>query len=250
MKHTAFVLLSGILLAGCAGGPAAVRHFSLVPTESNGRPMQGFDSTTTMESRQPGSIVSMRADDQFSQFGASFIVAVQNKSQAPIAFGPQNVSATVNGKAIPVMGADALDARVKGEARGYLRATSRTGEVDIEKATAEATREYRFNNYGGNPAGQGGNSGCAMAIDGCRSYRVDRDNREADAKVVADAAIKLQQNSQLISRKALRTQSVAPEGVTGGLIVVEPPREGGAVNLVVTVNGQQHRFTFSATPAA
>jgi uncharacterized lipoprotein YajG len=243
-------LLAGSLLAACAGGPAAAHHFSLIPTESNGQALNGFDSTTTMESRQPGGIVSVRAENQFSNFGASFIVAVQNKSGAPMEFGPQNISASVNGKPNAVLAADELDARVKSEARGYLRATSRTSDVGAENATPAATREYRYNNYGGNAAGTGGFSGCAMAVDNCRNYRVDRDNREAEAKLIADTAVKLQQSTQLISRKALRRENVAPEGVTGGVIVVEPPKAGGPVKLVVTVNGNEHKFTFAATPAA
>ena len=250
MKRLAIALFAGSLLAACAGGPSAVQRFSLIPTESNGQALSGYDSKTTLESRQPGGIVSVRADDQFSQFGASFIVAVQNKSGGAMEFGPRNISASVNGKPIAVLAADDLDARVKGQARGYLRATSRTGGVDVEKATPTVSREYRFNNYGGNAAGQGGNAGCAATDDGCRSYRVDRDNREADAKLLADAAAKLQQNTALISQKALRTESVAPEAMAGGVIVVEPPKEGGPVKLVVTVNGQQHRFTFAATPTA
>jgi hypothetical protein len=255
MNHASIALFAGTLLAGsllaaCASTPGAAQHFSLVPTESNGQALTGYDSTTTLESRQPGGIVSVRADDQFAEFGASFIVAVHNKSGGPLEFGPQNISATVNGKAIPVLAADELDERVKDQARGYLRATSRTGGVDFEAASAQATREYRFNNYGGNAAGQGGLSGCATVDDACRSYRTDQVNREADAKLVAETAVKLQQNMQLISRKALRPASVAPEGIAGGVIVVEPPRGGGPVKLVITVNGAQHRFTFAATPAA
>ena len=53
-----------------------------------------------------------------------------------------------------MLAADELDARVKAEARGYLRATTRTGQVDIEQATAEVAREYRFNNFGGRAGGQ------------------------------------------------------------------------------------------------
>jgi hypothetical protein len=243
-------LLAGSLLAACASGPKTAQHFNLIPTESNGQALTGFDSTTTMESRQPGGIVSVRAENQFSQFGASFIIAVQNKSGGPMEFGPKNISATVNGKPTAVLAAEELDQRVKNEARGYLRATSRTSDVGAENATLAATREYQYNNYGGNAAGTGGFSGCAMALDGCRNYRVDRDNREADAKLIAEAALKLQLSSQLISHKALRRENVAPEGVAGGVIVVEPPKGGGPVKLVVTVNGKEHKFTFAATPTA
>jgi hypothetical protein len=243
------VLLIGALaasLAACATGAAP--HYSLVPVKSNGQELAGLDSRTILESRQPGGIVSVRADDQFAAFGASFIVAVQNKSGGAIEFGPQDIAASVNGKAVPVLAADELDARVKADARGYIRATSRTGTVDISNATAEATREYRFNNYGGCAAG---NSGCQIySADNGSIYRQDRLAREIQAETVADTALKLQINSALIARKALRKMSVAPEQLGGGVLVVQPPASGGPVDLTITFNGRKHQFTFTARPVA
>ena len=88
-------------------------------------------------------------------FGASFIVAVQNKrTGARPEFGPGNIPPPINGERFAVLAADELDAKVKDDSRGYLRATPATGTVDIEAATAQVTREYRFNNFGGCPAGE------------------------------------------------------------------------------------------------
>ena len=239
--------LTVLLAASACTTPQQVTRFSLVPVQSNGTDLPGLDSRTILESRQPGGIVSVRADDQFAAFGAGFIVAVHNKSGGPLDFGPGNVEASVNGQKLAVLAATELDEKVKAEARGYLRATSRTGQVDIEQASAEVTREYRFNNYGGRAAGA---PSLAYSDDQGAGYRQDRIARETEAKNIAEAAAKLQTNQVLISQKALRPALVAPEQMAGGVIVVEPPKTGGKIDLTVTFNGQKHRFAFSASPAA
>ena len=71
-----------------------------MPVSTNGQDLVGLTGAAMIESRQPGGIVSVRADTQFSDFGASFIVAVQNKTEGAADFGPQNISATVDGKAL------------------------------------------------------------------------------------------------------------------------------------------------------
>lgn len=243
--------LAGILAAaaaGCSTTPTPQVTYSLVPTKSNGQSLPGLDAKTTLESRQPGGIVSIRGDNQFAAFGAGFIVAVQNKGTGPVEFGPGNISASINGKAVPVLAAEELDARIKDDIRSFMRATSRTGTVDIEAATAEATREYRFNNFGGCPAGQ---SGCQIySEDNGSGYRQDRLNREIEAENTLAAAQALQQNQALITQRALKASTVAPEAMAGGVMVIEPPKGGGAVDLTITFNGQTHRFSFAATPTA
>jgi hypothetical protein len=242
------ILAAFAVLAAAACTTAPPTRYALIPVNSNGTDLPGLDSRTILESRQPGGIVSVRADEQFAAYGASFVIAVQNKSGESVLFGPNDIQASVNGQRLAVLAADELDAKVKGDARGYIRATSRTGEVDIEAASAEVTREYRFNNFGGCPAGQGR---CQIeSADNGSVYRQDRINRELQAKTVADVALKLQANQALIAQKALRVAPVAPEQFSGGVVVVQPPTSGGKVDLTVTFNGQKHRFAFTATPAA
>ena len=235
------------LLAAPACTTSEPTRYSLVPVQSNGTDLPGLDTLTILESRQPGGIVSVRADERYEFFGVGFMVAVHNKSGGPVDFGPGNVVASINGQAIPVLSADELDARLKGVLRGRLRATSRTGSVAIENASAEVAREYRFNNYGGCPAGEGT---CQIfSDDGGSIYRQDRIARELQTKTIVESALTLQVGQALIQR-ALRPALVAPEQMAGGVIVVEPPKDGGKVDLTVTFNGQKHRFAFTATPAA
>jgi hypothetical protein len=231
--------------AGCTTAPPM--RYTLVPVQSNGTDLPGLDSRTILESRQPGGIVSVRADEQFAAFGAGFIIAVHNKSGGSALFGPNDIQASANGERLAVLAADELEAKVKAEARGYLRANSRTGEVDIEAASAQVTRDYRFNNFGGRPAGE---PSLAYSEDNGSVYRQDRLNRELEAETIAEAARKMQINQALIAKKALRATPVPPEQMAGGVVVVQPPRSGGKVDLTVTFNGQKHRFAFTATPAA
>jgi hypothetical protein len=235
-----------IAASACSSQPQT--RYALTPIHAGGADLPGLDSRTTVESRQPGSIVSVRPSDQFAELGPGLVIAVQNKGSAPASFGPHDIEATINGARVAVLAADEMDARMKGDLRGYLRATQRTDTVDIEQASAEVSREYRFNNYGGCPAGQGR---CQIgSADFGSGYRHDRINREAQAQNVAEAAIVLQANQALISQRALQAYTIAPDQIAGGVIVLQPPRSGGKLDLTVTFNGQKHRFSFSATPSA
>ena len=226
----------------------AAPKFDLAPTRANGQDLVGIDSTTLIESRQPGGIVSVRADNSFAEFGASFIVAVHNKSGAAAEFGPANITATANGKPLKVLAAADLEDQSTAQARGYIRATTFNEGVDIDAASETTNREYRFNNYGGCPAGQGD---CQVfSGDNGSGYRQDRIKRTREADTVASVATQLAANRALIARRALRPSSVAPEQMAGGAVVIYPPKAGGPVDIVVTFNGQKHSFSFNARPAA
>ncbi len=235
------------LLAASACTTDVPARYALVPVQANGADLPGLGSSDIIESRQPGGIVSVRADERYEFFGAGFVVAVHNKSGDPLDFGPANIAASIDGKPVPILTANELDARLRGNIRGWLRATSRTGTVDIENASAEVTREYRFNNYGGCPAGQG--TCLIFSDDNGSGYRQDHIARELQAKTVVEAATTLQAGQAIIAR-TLRPGLVEPEQISGGVIVVEAPKRGGKVDLVVTFNGRRHSFTFTAAPAA
>ncbi len=250
MRRHASILITACLAAMTVGACATTTptRYELAPMRSNGHDLKGMDARTTLESRQPGGIVSVRADQQFEEFGAGFIIVAQNKSAGALEFGPQNIQASINGKPLAVLTADELDTKVQGKLRGYVRATSTTSQQDILAASEEATRDYRFNNYGGCPAGQGS---CQVFSDDNGSiYRQDRIARELQAKTVAEVATKLQQSKVLIAQKALRPSRIEPEQMAGGIMVVELPPSGGSVDLTITFNGHKHNFTFAATPGA
>jgi hypothetical protein len=222
-----------------------MKRYALVPVWTNGQDVPGLDSRTTLESRQPGGIVSIRADDQFADFGAGFALVLQNKSGAPVEFAPANITASIDGRVLPVLSANELDIEMKGRVRGFIKATSRTDRQDIDNASAEKNRDYRFNNFGGCPAGQ---AGCQVfSDDNGSTYRQDRINRELEADTVAATALELQSTQSLISRKALRPLHLAPEGMSGGIFVVKLPPEGGRIDLRITFNGSNHAFAFIAS---
>jgi hypothetical protein len=243
------VFVSAAIFAALASAcqTQTIPKFDLAPTRANGQDLAGMDGATTIESRQPGGIVSVRADNTFAEFGASFIVAVQNKSAAAAGFGPANITATANGKALKVLAAADLEDQSTAQARGYIRATTLTDGVDIEAASETTNREYRFNKYGGCPAGQG--TCQVFSDDNGSNYRQDRIKRTLEANTVAGVATQLAANQALIARKALRPSSVAPEQMAGGAVVIYPPATGGPIDIVITFNGKKHAFTFNAKPA-
>jgi hypothetical protein len=249
--HAAAVLAGLLALTGCSNAPALtpLPRFAVLPVRANGAEVPaGLDGSTILESRQPGGIVFVVAEPNFADFGASFVVATHNKGTDAYTFGPANVEATANGRKLVVLGAEELDDRANGRARSYIRANTQTGAVDLDRASESFNREYRFNNYGGCPMGQGG---CQIEDPAAgTAYRQDRIAREREAQTVAEVAANLAINKSAISHKALRTTSVGPNQLVGGIIVVEPPREGGQVELVVTINGKKHRFGYAAKPLA
>jgi hypothetical protein len=243
--------LMATCVSGCETAQSTTRY-ALVPVWTNGQDVPGLDSRTTLESRQPGGIVFIRADDQIAGFGASFVVGVQNKSGAALEFSPGDIKASVNGMALPVLAAKEFSAEMEGPMRGFIKATIRMDRQDIDAASQETNRNYRFNNYGGCPAGQGG---CQIFSDDNGSdYRQDRIDRQLDADTVATAAAQLQATRGWISLRALRPLRVAPGEMSGGIFTVKLPPTGGRVDLRITFNGSDHAFAFLAsalaTPAA
>lgn len=239
--------LAAYCMSGCVAAPSTTQY-ALVPVWTNGQDLPGLDSRTTLELRQPGSIVSIRADDQLAGLGASFAVAIQNKSGAVLEFAPSDIKASANGKVLPVLSANELSAEMQGRVRGFINATIRTDQKDIASASAEANRDYRFNNFGGCPAGRGD---CQVfSDDNGRNYRQDRIDRQLDADTVATAAAQLQATQEWISRKALHSFRVAPGELNGGIFVVQIPAGGGRLDLRIVINGTDHAFAFFASPAA
>src|SRR5262245_37213054 len=110
MNRSLILASFAVLLAAAACTTQPQTRYPLVPVQSNGTDLPGLDSRTILESRQPGGIVSVRADDQFAAFGASFIIAVQNKSGGSTLFGPNDIQASINGERLAVLAADELDA--------------------------------------------------------------------------------------------------------------------------------------------
>lgn len=247
LRVAAACALMALTLPACAVAPSPTTY-TLVPVWTNGQDLPGLDSRTTLESRRPGSIVSIRADEQLAGFGASFAVAIQNKSGGVLGFSPSDIKASANGKTLRVLAANELSAEMRGRVRGFINASVRTGPKDIASASEEANRDYRFNNFGGCPAGRGD---CQVFSDDTgRTYRQDRIDRQLDADTVAAAAVQLQASEEWISRRALHAFEVAPGELNGGIFVVELPPNGARIDLRIGIDGADHAFAFLASPTA
>ena len=81
-------------------------------------------------------------------------------------------------------------------------------------------------------------------------YRQDRLNRELEAETIAEAAQDAAAEPGADRTEALRASPSRPKQMAGGVVVIEPPKGGGEVDLTITFNGQKHRFAFAATPTA
>lgn len=249
MQHNILLAACLALAATCVSGCETSRsttQYALVPVWTNGQDVPGLDSRTTLESRQPGGIVSIRADDQLADLGASFVVVVQNRSGAALEFAPSDIKASLNGTPLSVLAASEIYGEMQGRVRGFVNATVRMDSQDIEAATDEANRNYRFNNFGGCPAGQ---AGCQIfSDDNGSNYRQDRIDRQLDADTVAAAAAQLQAIQEWTARTALRPFQLAPGDMNGGVFVVQLPPAGGRVDLRIRFNGTDHAFAFLASP--
>jgi len=232
----------------CAAACTAIAppSYTVAPVRSNGQDLQNLDDRTTLESRDPTGIVAVRADDQFADFGVGFAIVVHNLGGEPTEFGPTQVEARLNGRPVEILAAAELSVKATGVVKGYVRATSGRRRT-IEEATEDFNREYRFNNYGGCPAGQ---SCCQVySADNGSRYRQDRISREREAQTVARAALDLVGWQTLIAQRALRPSRVGPNAITGGVLVVEPPPVAGEIELRINFNGKSHVFAFRVSPA-
>lgn len=235
--------------AACASGP---EPYELKAVASNGQDLRGVSSTraTILESRQPAGIVSVRQSDLLSEYGVSFIVAAKNEGTEAAAFGPENVAASIGGRPAAVFDAGELDDKVRGNVRAFMRATDRGDPAStraVDAGRPDVALEYTYNNYGGCPAGQGR---CQIESPDVGSvYRHDRIDRERNLSNAMTAASVLEKDLAAIG-STLKPALVAPGAVGGGVVVIQPPRPGEILELVITFAGQPHRFSFEARPAA
>jgi hypothetical protein len=238
-------------LAACASSPvAAGPGYALRAKAANGQDLSGVNigARTLLESKQPAGSVTLQMSDQLREYGASFVVAVQNDGAEAGTFGPENVTATAGGRTLAVYTREQLAERVTGTARSMIRALDRDDPAqrrDVTEGTQAVARERSWNTYGGCPAGQ---SGCQIySADNGASYRQGELDREANLETAASVAARLQAEMRP-AQLALHTESVAPHAIAGGVLVIEHPKPGETLELTITFAGQPHRFSFMAAP--
>ncbi len=253
MPHRAAILSAALLLAtlgGCAtsAGTSAAPRFALRPTASDGQDLTRMNvaEDTVLESRRPGGIVSIQATDHLSSYGASFVLAARNLGEAPLVFGPENVSASADGRPVRVYTAEKLGETVQRKVGAMMKTETRSvsgTRRDLEAASVSATTDHTFNNYGGCPAGQGG---CRVYDGTLTDYNWDENERQLNYETSRRAAAILAKDAGAVNQHVLKSAPIAPGGTMGGVVVLESPKVGETIDLVVTFGGQTHRFSYLA----
>jgi hypothetical protein len=177
--------------------------------------------------------------DNLEEHGALFSVAVLNRGDAPVAFGPEYVKATVKGEPRKVIDLAQLTeleqgAKDKGSALGNLTQgaaaiggvvatlfTGLTGGANLSQAQIQAA---------GSSIGGGVASGFE-AGDKIKSAHHDA----SDARV------------ELYRSIALQRETIAAQSTGGGYIIVETDLTSGFRDFVlsVTVGGEDHVFKYA-----
>lgn len=189
------------------------------------------DVTAGIASTKTAGAVSISADPALSDGRLVLRVAAQNRTQAPVAFGPGSVRiATASGETIAVRPLAALIAEVR-VAAGMEEAGSVSGVIAAPAIVTNNAGQKDVSGYTG-----------GMGTSVAQSAR-KRKPRAAD---VAAA------ETQIAGLKAgiLADATVAPGQVVAGRLVTEKirfrnKRERGLV-VTVTLAGEEHRFAFEA----
>lgn len=189
------------------------------------------DIRAGITSTKAASAVSLGADPALSDGRLVLRVAAQNRTRAPVPFGPAAVTiATAGGDVIAIRSLDALIA----DARAMGGGEDRGSVSGIAEAPAMTT-----NNSGQRDvSGYTGGMGSAVAQSGRKRRPKPADTAAAEAQVAA------------LKAGILADAVIAPGQVAAGQLVSEKikfrnKRERGLV-VTVTVAGEAHRFTFEA----
>jgi hypothetical protein len=178
---------------------------------------------------------------------ATFGMAVYNKGTASVNFGDENITASVNGHAIPVLTREELQRRAKSRAAwsavgiallsGVAAAAASTahttshsyGNIRTPRGTYFWSSSYRDNTIGAIGAGAAVGAGTAGII-GIQN--------------------RLEYTLGTLATDILQTTTIDPDNSYGGEVVIEKP-DGVRLPYDVTVtahfNGEDYPFTFRMT---
>ena len=172
-------------------------------------------------------------------------VAGRNQSTANINFGTENVSADANGKPLRVFTYDELAKKINSGAfwkrfAGAAGAGLRAGAA-VQPAQTNYTGQFNgSNNYG---QYRGTYFGQATTTDPA-AQAMSQSAINADARAQG-AAVNAQQSQSLAALQAvLRTTTVQPGQMYGGVIEVARPPASSIMNVRVRFAGELHIFSF------
>ena len=240
------------LLQGCA------TTLKLAPVASGEQKEIYQGGTETLISAKK-SLVAIRpsANSYQSVQRPSLIVSVTNGTDESYNFGPENISASVNGQSVKVFTYDELVAEVKRQQAWAAVAAALNGVAQSMNA-ANAGYTYNSGTYNSSYYGSG-YSGYGYGSYSGYTYNaaaVQQAQSAANAQTQANmAAIKTQTDEALnqLASTMLRKETVFPQKTFGGYITLDKlpvPDSPNEVIIDISVGGEVHQFKFMLTKVA
>lgn len=245
-----------MLAMGLLQGCATTLKLDPVASEEQKEIFQG--GTETLISAKE-SLVAIRPSTNSYQSvqRPSLVVSVTNGTDEPYNFGPENISASINGQSVKVFTYDELVAEVKRQQAWAAVAAALNGAAQSMNA-ANAGYTYNSGTYNSSYYGSG-YSGYGYGSYSGYTYNaaaVQQAQAAANAQTQANmAAIKTQTDEALnqLASTMLRKETVFPQKTFGGYITLDKlpvPDSPNEVIINIAVGAEVHQFKFMLTKVA
>jgi hypothetical protein len=231
---------AGLLLAFCVSASAV----TLTPAPTVSQIVNYTQGAPTIISERK-SIASITVYPEANGHVVLF-VAGRNQSMGNINFGTENIRADANGKPLRVFTYDELAKKINSTAFWKRFAGAAGAGLRSGAAVQPAQTNYggTFNGYGyGNGPYYGSYQGHATTIDPAQQA-LAQSAINSDARRQG-AALNAQQNQSLAAlRVVLRTTTVQPGQMYGGVVEIARPPVSSIMNVRASFAGEAHIFSF------
>lgn len=235
MKSCVLLGLSSLLI-GCA----TPRMVSPVPLAGQTINYQ-HGQPTIVSHRRNAALIGLLTPQ--SNGAAMLFVGVRNNSRQAFNFGTENISADSNGQALQVFRYEDLARQVQ-SSQTWSNVAIALGAAGQSVAANQPSRTYVQGNvygYGGQQLGSYNAYG--TTYDPARAQAAQAAiNAQAQARSAQVAAETQASMAQL--NNVLRTTTLNPGQIVGGLVEVSTNGASGTFNVRANIGGEQHVFSF------
>lgn len=238
--------VAALALAASLASQASAADLILYPVQAGSETIRYRTGIPTLNLETPTGSVTVTPlplDHNHATFG----VAIYNKGDNSINFGIENVTASIGGQAIPVLGREELQKRAKSRAAWSMVGLALLSGVAAAAASTAHTTDHAYGNVR-TPHG---------TYFWSSSYRDNSIGAAASAATIAAGTAgiigiqnRLEYTLGTLATDILQTTTVDPDNSYGGVVVIEKP-DGGKLPYDVTItmhfNGADYPFTFRLT---
>lgn len=174
-------------------------------------------------------------------------IGVRNNSRQAFNFGTENISAESNGRLLQVLSYEDLARQVQ-SSQTWSNIGIALGAAGQSVAANQPSRTYVQGNvygYGGQQIGSYNAYGTTYNPAQAQAAQAAI-NAQAQAQSAQVAAATQARMSQI--NNVLRTTTIGPGQVVGGLVEVSTNGASGVFNVRANVGGEQHVFAFQINP--